>query len=65
MVTNQLAEPYPNCRVTFVVPAGQYEAKGGQVESQIASDDGRLHVLNMRVDLPAAGVVTVAVTRVP
>ena len=65
MVTNQLAEPYPNCRVTFVVPAGHYETKGGRMESQIASDDGRLHVLNMRVDLPAAGVVTVAVTRVP
>ena len=64
-VTNQLVEAYPGCRVTFVVPAGQYETSGGRVESQIASDDGRLHVLNMRVDLPAQGVARVAVTRIP
>ena len=64
-VTNQLAEPYPNCRVTFVLPAGQYDAVGGLVESQIASDNGLLHVLIIRVDLPAQGVATVAVTRVP
>jgi len=64
-VTNRLAEAYPNARVTFLVPAGQYAIKGGRLESQIPSDDGLLHVLSIRLDIPAHAALTVHVDRAP
>ena len=63
-ITNQLAEAYPNARVTFVLPKGDYGAdsiQGGRLESQILGDDGRLLVLSVRVDLPAEGDMSVSV----
>ena len=63
-VTNRLAEAYSNGRVTFVVPAGRYEITDGQIESQVASDDRRLHVLSVRVDVPAQDGTTIKLDRV-
>jgi hypothetical protein len=60
-VTNRLAEAYPNGRVTFVLPAGKYRVTNGRLESQIPSDEGSLHVLAVRVDIPANGVVAITV----
>lgn len=62
-VANRLAEAYPNARVRFVVPAGKYRIAGGHVDSQIASDEGRFHVLSIRVDIPAKGAATISVDR--
>jgi hypothetical protein len=60
-VTNRLAEAYSNGRVTCLMPAGRYEIQGGRLESQVLSDDGRFHVLSVRVDMPANGEVSVDV----
>ncbi len=60
-VTNQLLEPFPNGRVRFVVPAGRYAIAGGRLESGIVSDDDRIHVLTVRVDIPASSSATVTV----
>lgn len=60
-VTNVLDEPYPNGRVTIVVPAGQYRVQDGRRESHIASDDGRFHIMTIRTDIPADGSTTISV----
>jgi hypothetical protein len=58
-VTNRLAEAYSNGRVTCIVPAGRYEIQGGRLESQALSDDGRFHVLSVRLDIPANGKASI------
>ena len=58
-VINTLEDAYPNCRVTFILPAGAYAVDGGRVEATITSDDGNYTVLTARVDVPAEGTVTV------
>jgi len=60
-VTNQLVEEFSNSRVRFVVPAGEYAAAGGRLETCIASDDGQYSILTVRVDIPASGSVVVAI----
>jgi hypothetical protein len=60
-VRNTLVEAYPNGRVTFVMPAGDYQVTGGRLETSIASDDGRFVVVSVRVNIPASGAVEVAV----
>ena len=56
-VTNRLEEGFPDGRVTFVLPAGEYSVEGGRLETAAASDDGRYTVLTARVDIPAEGTV--------
>ena len=63
IVTSRLLDACPDGRVTFVVPAGRYDITGGRPESQIASDDGRFHVLSVRTDIPASDSVTITVRR--
>ena len=41
--------------------AGQYQIKGGRLESQVLSDDGLLQVLVVRIDVPAQGAAIVDV----
>ena len=62
-IRNRLVEAYPNGRVTFIMPAGRYQVRGGRLESQFASDDGRYHILNVRVDIPANDLAEVSVER--
>ncbi len=64
-VTNRLADSYPNGRVTFVVPAGEFRITGARPESKISSDDFRFHVLNVRVDIPASGSIEIVVDSIP
>ncbi len=64
-VTNQLADAYSNGRVTFVVPQGDYRITGARLESRILSDDGRFHVINVRVDIPADDSIDVVVEPLP
>lgn len=61
IITNRLLDAYPDARVTFIVPAGKYNVNGGKIESQITSDDGRLHVLSVRIDIPENGITEVSV----
>ncbi len=58
-VTNRLKEDFPDGRVTFVLPAGEYQVEGGRLETTVASDDERYTVLTARVDMPAEGSVRV------
>ncbi len=58
-VTNRLADAYPNGRVTFLVPVGNYGVTGGRLESQVPSDDGRAVALSVRVDIPANSFIKV------
>ena len=64
-VTNRLTEAYPNGRVTFVVPPGKYDIKGGRLESQILSDDGRFCLLDVRLDIPSNRSTQISVARNP
>ena len=54
-VTNMLKDSFPDCRVTFVLPAGAYAVDGGRLEAATTSDDERYTVLTIRVDVPAKG----------
>ncbi|MBT4138772.1 MAG: hypothetical protein HOE48_12695 [Candidatus Latescibacteria bacterium] len=51
-ITNKLEDAFPNCRVTFVLPAGDYEIDNGHIETLITSDDGKYTVLSVQVDAP-------------
>ena len=54
-VTNMLEDAFPDCRVTFVLPAGAYAVDGGRLETMITSDNEKYTVLTVRVDVPAEG----------
>ncbi len=58
-VTNMLEDAFPDCRVTFVLPAGAYAVDGGHIETMVTSDDERYTVLTVRVDAPAKGTARV------
>ncbi len=60
-VTNRLKDAFPNGRVTFVMPAGEYTVDNARAESSTKSDDGRHVVLVTRVDIPASGQIQVTV----
>lgn len=54
-VTNELAEPFPGCRLAVVLPRGEYACAGGRIESAATSDCGGFTVLSLRVDAAARG----------
>jgi hypothetical protein len=58
-VENDWRQDFPNSRLTFVMPKGEYKINQGRIESAVASDDSRFVVLTMRFDLPASSVVSV------
>lgn len=51
-ITNKLEDAFLNCRVTFVLPVGDYEIDNGHIETQITSDDGKYTVMSVQVDVP-------------
>jgi hypothetical protein len=61
IVSNSLLDSWPNGRVTWVLPQGDYAVKGGRLESNVTSDDGRFSVVSARMDIPASGQTVVAV----
>ena len=58
-VTNEYVEDFPDCRVTFVMPQGDYVVDRGRIESSITSDDKKCTVVTVRTDVPAEGTVIV------
>lgn len=58
-IANRWEQAFPNGRVVFVLPKGEYAVDGGRIESAIVSDDGRFVVLSARVDIPASAAVQV------
>jgi hypothetical protein len=60
-VTNRLRESYPNCRLRFVLPRGDYAVAGGQLVSQILADDGKHLILTAALTLPAQQTVPIAI----
>ena len=62
-VTNRLQEDFPDGRVTYVLPAGEYSVEGGRLETAVTDDDGRYTVLTARVDFPAEGTVRATASR--
>ncbi|HIF32290.1 MAG TPA: carboxypeptidase regulatory-like domain-containing protein [Planctomycetaceae bacterium] len=60
-VTNEYLDEFPNCRLQFVLPKGNYIAEGGRVESAVVSDDGKFTVLSVRTNVPAQRTVSVHV----
>ena len=56
-VTNMLEDAFPDCRVTFVLPAGVYAVDGGCLETMVTSDNEKYTVLTVRVDVPGKGTV--------
>ena len=61
-ITNQLLDPYPNGRVTWVLPQGDYHVTGGRLESNYVSDDSRYSVVTARVDVPAKSKITLSLS---
>ena len=61
-IKNQLLDPYPNGRLTWVLPRGEYDVTGGRLESNYTSDDKRSSVVTARVDIPANTNATITVT---
>ena len=58
-VVNDLEEGYPGCRLTFVLPKGDYSSEGGDVAFVWDSDDDRFTVVEVNFDLPATSAVMV------
>ena len=52
-VTNDYVDEFPNCRLTFVLPLGDFTVDRGRIESAIASDGGHYMVLTVRFDMPS------------
>lgn len=57
-ITNRLADAFPNCRVTFVLPMGDYTIDNGRVEFTAISDDKKYTTLSVRLDVPPEGTVS-------
>jgi len=64
-VTNEYVENFPECRLTFVMPHGDYVVDCGRIELSIASDDKKYTVFSVRSDVPAEGSVTVRMKQNP
>ncbi|HPN34388.1 MAG TPA: hypothetical protein PK843_07740 [bacterium] len=60
---NDLGDPFPNCRITLVMPAGAYRCTGGSIESAVASDCKRYAVLTIRADAPPESRTVVRVVK--
>jgi hypothetical protein len=58
-ITNRLNETFPQCRLSFIMPPGQYKPDIGILESQIVSDEGNSCVITVRVDIPALSEMNV------
>jgi hypothetical protein len=61
VVVNDLEEPVPGARLTFVLPSGAYRVRGARAETSFKSDDGRFTILTVRLDLPARAEASVTV----
>lgn len=59
---NEWKQAFPNARLLFVVPAGDYRVDGGRLESAIPSDDGRFVVIAVRADAPSNATLAVTVS---
>lgn len=64
-VTNEYAEDFPECRLTFVMPHGDYVVDRGRIESSITSDDKKYTAVSVRTDIPAEGTVVVRLQPAP
>lgn len=64
-IQNQLAEPFPAARLRFVMPRGRYQVDRGRILATTDSDDRRLSVVDVRVDVPASNTSRVQIRAVP
>ncbi len=62
-VTNDYAEDFSNCRLTFVMPHGDYVVDHGRIESAITSNGGQYIILTVRCDIPNRKTTEVHVSR--
>jgi len=60
-IINELEETFRDCRVTLVMPAGEYVCAGGRIERAIIGDDGEFAVLTIRADAAARAETLVQV----
>jgi hypothetical protein len=60
-IRNSLLDPWPNGRITWILPRGEYAVSGGRIESNVASDDRRFSLVTARVDIPANGQTVIGV----
>jgi hypothetical protein len=58
-IANDWHQEFPNGRITFVLPKGEYKVDNGRIESVVASDDSRFVIMTARVDIPAKSAVSV------
>jgi hypothetical protein len=61
-VTNDYADDFPNGRLTFILPPGEYAVDNGRIESSILSDGGRYRILTVRCDFLARKTTEVRVS---
>jgi hypothetical protein len=60
-ITNEYLDPFPNCRLQFILLNGDFKVDNGRIESAIDSDNKRHTVLTVRIDVPAQQIVSVRV----
>jgi len=60
-ITNTYLEPFPNARITLVMPAGAPRVTGGRIESTVPSDCRKYTVLSLRTDVSAKSTAVVDV----
>ncbi len=64
-VTNEYVEGFPQCRLTLVMPHGDYVVDRGWIKSSVTSDDKKYSVLDVRTDVHAKEEFTIRVRSAP
>jgi hypothetical protein len=62
-ISNDLSEAFPNCRVTALMPSGQYICQGGKIEDAIVSDCKKFSKVIIRADMPAETQIVLKVSQ--
>ncbi len=62
-ITNDLLEPFPNCRITLLMPAGRYVCSTGFIENSTESDCKQYTKLILRTDVPSNSLTVIKVNK--
>jgi len=65
VIHNGLVESFPGGRLRFVMPRGRYQVDRGRILATTDSDDHRLTVVDVRIDIPASQTIRVQVRGEP
>jgi hypothetical protein len=64
-IHNRLDESFPAGRLRFVMPHGRYRVDHGRILSIVDSDDQKLSVVDVSIDIPASKTISVEISAKP